>query len=182
MADSIKGKKYQKYPHLIQQGIILHRAIDYYTDTHPVFMESMQRLFPKYGHYSGIIVDIIYDHFLAANWNQYSKVPLEKYTKDFYRLLEQNREILPKKVQYFMPFMIRDNWLLSYSNLEGIEKVLAGLNRRTGSKSDMHKAISEIKQYYDLFENEFRSFFEDVISFSKKKLEEIQQKEKGRLG
>lgn len=180
MADSIKGKKYRKYPQRIQNGIILHRAIDYYTDTHPIFMESMQRLFPKYGHYSGIIVDIIYDHFLASNWSDYSSIPLEKYTEEFYRLLEKNHDILPEKVKYFMPYMIQDNWLLSYAHLEGIEQVLTGLNKRTGSKSNMHEAIKELKQFYPLFENEFKLFFNELMDFSKNKLNEIQKKEKGR--
>ena len=96
MADSIKGKKYLKYPESIQKGIILHRAIDYYTDTHPIVMQSIRRLFAIYGHYSGIIVDIFYDHFLAANWKNYSDVPLKNYIKDFYKLLQENFEILPK--------------------------------------------------------------------------------------
>lgn len=180
MADSIKGKQYQKYPTRIQHGIILHRAIDYYTDTHPVFMQSMQRLFPKYSHYSGIIVDIYYDHFLAANWEEYCDIPLKKFTRNFYDLIEENYELLPEKVKYFLPYMIRDNWLLSYAELDGIEKVLQGLNRRTGSKSDMHEAIAELKEDYEVFEKEFKDFFEDLRTFSQDKIEEIEKNEKGR--
>ncbi|WP_347584295.1 acyl carrier protein phosphodiesterase [Gramella sp. MAR_2010_147] len=174
MADSIKGKKYQKYPEDIQKGIILHRAIDYYTDTHPIFKQSTQRLFSGYSHYSGIIVDIFYDHFLAANWEQYSKVPLEDYSLDFYKLLEDNFEVLPPKVKSFLPYMINDNWLLSYSEIDGIEKVLSGMNRRTGRKSNMNLAVKELNEYYSEFENEFKIFFEDVIKFSAAKIEEIE--------
>jgi len=134
MADSIKGKKYLKYPGDLQKGIILHRAIDYYTDTHPVFKQSTQKLFPEYGHYSGIIVDIFYDHFLASNWEKYSEVPLKEYTLNFYRLLEENFEVLPTKVKTFLPYMVNDNWLLSYAEIEGIKKVLIGMNIRTGKK------------------------------------------------
>lgn len=175
MADSIKGKKYLKYPEKIKQGIILHRAIDYYTDTHPVFRESTQRLFPNYGHYSGIIVDIFYDHFLAANWQEYSNIPLEKYTREFYELLTENYEILPTKVKNFLPFMIRDNWLLSYAEIEGIEQVLSGMNRRTGSKSNMQFAVKELVQYYSEFQEEFKEFFEDLVIFSRTKLAELEK-------
>ncbi|MDX1762593.1 MAG: ACP phosphodiesterase, partial [Christiangramia sp.] len=159
MADSIKGKKYLKYSEEIQKGIILHRAIDYYTDTHPIFKESTQRLFPKYGHYSGIIVDIFYDHFLAANWNNYSDTPLRIYTKEFYELLHENYQVLPAKVKNFLPYMERDNWLLSYAEIEGIRQVLTGMHRRTAGKSDMHLATKELKEYYKEFENEFETFF-----------------------
>lgn len=173
MADSIKGKKYLKYSKDIQKGIILHRAIDYYTDTHPIFKEGVQRLFPIYGHYSGIIIDIFYDHFLAANWKNYSEIPLKKYTLKFYQLLEENIETLPAKVRNFMPYMIRDNWLLSYAEIEGIDQVLAGMNRRTGSKSGMNLATKELKQYYPEFQQEFERFFEDLIKFSQEKLIEL---------
>ncbi len=176
MADSIKGKKYLKYPENIQRGIILHRAIDYYTDTHPVFRQSTQRLFEKYSHYSGIIIDIYYDHFLAANWDHYSNVGLEKYSLDFYKLLNQNFEILPGEVKSFLPYMIRGNWLLSYAGLEGIEQVFSGMNRRTGGKSGMDQATEELKEYYSEFQSEFEIFFKDVQKFSQDKLIELTEK------
>ena len=173
MADSIKGKKFQKYSKDIQKGIILHRAIDYYTDTHPVFIKSAHRLFETYGHYNGIIIDIFYDHFLAANWKDYCEIDLETYVINFYTLLKENYETLPPKVKNFLPYMIEDNWLLSYAEISGIEKVLNGMNHRTGGKSGMNNAIKELKLYYEEFEKEFRIFFEDVQVFCEEKLEEL---------
>ena len=173
MADSIKGKKYRKYGPQIQKGIILHRAIDFYTDTHPVFKESSHRLSERYRHYSGIIVDIFYDHFLAANWKDYCDIPLEEYTLKFYELLKRNYEVLPSNVKNFLPYMIEQNWLLSYASIDGIQSVLNGMNKRTKLKSGMDQATDELKLHYDDFENEFRLFFEDVQRFSEQKLEEI---------
>lgn len=173
MADSIKGKKYLEYPLPFRNGIILHRAIDHYTDTHPIVMKSMKHLFPKYSHYSGIIVDIFYDHFLASNWTRYSKIPLLEYTERFYKLLEIHYEILPKKVKAFAPYMIKDNWLYSYSEVEGIKKVLQGMNRRTGGKSGMERATDELITYYEDFEKEFQVFFEELIQFSNEKIKEL---------
>lgn len=173
MADSIKGKKYRKYGPQIQKGIILHRAIDFYTDTHPVFKESSHRLSERYRHYSGIIVDIFYDHFLAANWKDYCDIPLEEYTIQFYELLKLNYEVLPSNVKNFLPYMIEQNWLLSYASIDGIQSVLNGMNKRTKLKSGMDQATDELKLHYDEFENEFRQFFEDVQRFSDQKLEEI---------
>lgn len=178
IADSIKGKKYLKYPPDIQDGIILHRAIDYYTDTHPVFRKSLQRLFPFYSHYSGIIVDIFYDHFLAANWNDYSDVPLKEYAENFYILLRENSELLPENVINFMPYMIESDWLYSYRKIEGIKQVLHGMNRRTGGKSGMNHATTQLKEFYEEFENEFKLFFEDLRTFSSQKIVEIKKKDR----
>ncbi len=174
IADSVKGKSYLKYPEIIQKGIILHRGIDSYTDSHEVVRKSTHRLFPYYSHYSGIIVDIFYDHFLAANWKEfYPSENLKNYTEDFYELLENNRKLLPKRVQNFMDFMIADNWLLSYADVEGIQQVLNGMNRRTGRKSNMHLATAQLQEFYSEFENEFRLFFPDLIAYSKNRIKEL---------
>jgi acyl carrier protein phosphodiesterase len=162
IADSVKGKSFIKYPERVQQGIVLHRAIDTYTDAHPIFRKSSQRLFPIYSHYSTVIVDILYDHFLAANWNKYSSIPLEGYVDDFYKLLQNNLEILPKPIQRFLPFMIRDNWLLDYATVEGIGRILAQMNRRTKYRSKMDLAVKELDLYYEDFGEEFKFFFKDV--------------------
>jgi acyl carrier protein phosphodiesterase len=165
IADSVKGRKFIGFPEKVKNGIILHRAIDTFTDSHPVVKKSVHRLFPVYSHYSAVIVDILYDHFLAANWSEYSKVPLEKYVAEFYQLLNENFEILPKKVKDFLPYMIRDNWLLNYATIEGIGIILFQMDQRTKNRSKMQLATTELKLYYSEFEEEFRSFFTDLENF-----------------
>ncbi|HSP12337.1 MAG TPA: acyl carrier protein phosphodiesterase [Salegentibacter sp.] len=173
IADSVKGKDFLNYPGRIQQGIILHRAIDTYTDVHPVFGKSRKRLFPKYRHYSGVIVDMFYDHFLAANWNKYSKEPLEEYTNNFYALLEKNWEFLPQQVQDFFPYMLRDDWFLRYGTLEGVEKILAQMSRRTTFTSKLHHSVRELELDYEDFKNEFLEFFPDLIEFTEEELRKL---------
>ncbi len=170
IADSVKGKKYLNYPNRIQQGITLHRKIDFYTDTHPVVKKSVSRLFPKYRHYSTVIVDILYDHFLANNWADYSEIPLEEYTASFYELLHEYHLVLPKQIQNFLPYMIKDNWLLSYASIEGIGSALSGMNRRTKNKSRMDLAVNELEFYYSDFDEEFRLFFEELKMYTENEM------------
>ena len=170
MADGIKGKEYRKYRRDLQIGILLHREIDTYTDAHPTVRKSTKRLHEKYSHYSGVIVDILYDHFLAKNWKSYCDVPLDKYVEHFYDSLEDNFDILPLRIQKMMPYMITNNWLLSYASVEGIAKVLEGMNRRTHNRSQMNLAVNELEEFYEEFEKEFTSFFEELITFAKEKL------------
>jgi len=173
IADGIRGKKYLEFPKDIQTGILLHRQIDTFTDAHKTVRKSTKRLHQNYSHYSGVIVDILYDHFLAKNWINYSDKPLNIYIDDFYDSLQDNFEILPARIQKMMPYMIADNWLLSYATIEGITKVLVGMNRRTKNQSQMYLAVNELEQFYDEFEDEFTRFFEELITFSKEKLYEI---------
>lgn len=173
IADGIKGKKYLKYPPKIQQGILLHRAIDSYTDAHPIVRQSTARLHENYGHYSGVIVDILYDHFLAKNWKKYHKRPLETYVDDFYEMLRTNFEMLPSNIQRMMPHMMTDNWLLSYATIPGISNILAQMNIRTKGISKMNLAVIELEEFYPDFEKEFTDFFTDLITYSENKLKEL---------
>lgn len=174
MADGIKGKKYLKYPADIQRGILIHRWIDSYTDSHPIVKQSTKRLHLKYGHYSGVIVDILYDHFLAKNWGTYHDQPLDQYVADFYRLLLDNHNILTPRIQKMMIPMMEQNWLLSYANLEGIATVLYNMSIRTKRRVAMDMAIHDLKEHYEAFEKEFTIFFEELRAFSKTKIKEIE--------
>lgn len=172
-ADSIKGSRYLKYPPTIQKGILLHREIDTFTDAHLTVRQSTARLHKNYGHYSGVIVDILYDHFLAKNWNQYHSQPLAEFVDEFYELLRRNFTILPMRIKRMMPYMITDNWLLNYASVQGISTILTQMNVRTKNRSKMNFAVIELEEFYAEFEEEFTSFFAELITFSKIKLAEL---------
>ncbi|WP_435622489.1 ACP phosphodiesterase [Flagellimonas sp.] len=172
-ADHIKGNKFKHYPEQIQKGILLHREIDTFTDSHPIPKRSSKRLHKNYSHYSRVIVDIFYDHFLAVNWENYSTTPLDIFVTDFYDLLKENFGILPLGTQRMMPYMIADNWLYNYANLDGISQVLNGMNRRTQNRSKMNFAIVDLQENYEAFEQEFTEFFKELITFSRLKLDQL---------
>ncbi|WP_425075210.1 ACP phosphodiesterase [Psychroserpens sp. S379A] len=173
VADAIRGSKYKLLSPEFQVGVKLHRHIDTFTDAHPIVRQSTKRLHKNYSHYSGVIVDILYDHFLAKNWQHYSNIPLDIYIQDFYESLKAHFDVLPDRFQHLMPFMITDNWLLSYAEIEGIQRVLNGMNKRTNNKSGMHLATNELKLYYSEFEEEFTLFFKELIETSETKRMEL---------
>ena len=170
MADGIRGNDYENFPVDIQKGIILHRAIDTFTDAHPVFRRSKHRLHEEYGHYSGVIIDVFYDHFLSKNWTQYSDVPLEEFVEHFYQVLQDNYDLLTPKTQKLLPYMMAQNWLVSYRTVEGIERILTQMDFRTKNKSKMQYSVKELQEFYPEFETEFTTFFEELRSFAKQKL------------
>jgi acyl carrier protein phosphodiesterase len=162
MADGVRGNKYLHYPEEVQKGIVLHRAIDTFTDVHPVFRKSKHRLHEKYGHYSGVIMDILYDHFLAKNWTLYSNETLEDYVARFYKSLEDNYAILNTKTKNLMPYMFENNWLVSYATITGIEMILFQMDYRTKHRVHMQEAIVELQEFYTEFEEEFTLFFKEL--------------------
>ena len=173
MADAVKGYHYVQYPIGIQIGIKLHRFIDSYTDSHEIYRKSKHRLHENFGHYSGVIMDIVYDHFLAKNWQLFSNIELEKYADDFYNLLQSNFDILAPKTQNLLPYMIKTNWLVCYKSLEGLELILFQMDYRTKNRVNMPAAMHEIKQFYAEMEQEFLVFFTALQQQSKFELDKL---------
>ncbi|MFC5683749.1 acyl carrier protein phosphodiesterase [Flavobacterium sp. MAHUQ-51] len=173
MADGIRGKQFEKYPETIQKGILLHRAIDTYTDSHPIFRKSTKRLHQRYHHYAGVIVDIFYDHFLSKNWTRYADIDLKLYVAAFYQSMHSHYELLSEKAQNILPYMEKQNWLLNYQSIEGIQQILTQMDRRTNNKSNMRFATEELTSYYTDFENEFTIFFEEIKNYSSQQLNSL---------
>lgn len=169
MADGIRGKHFENYPLDVQKGIILHRAIDTFTDAHPIFRQSTKKLHAKYHHYAGVIVDVLYDHFLAKNWNQYSDEKLEVFVARFYQSLYDNNKILTDRTKDIMPYMIAHNWLVSYQTIEGIHRILTQMDGRTKNQSQMRFATNELSEFYSEFEEEFTNFFQELNVFATQK-------------
>ena len=175
MADGIRGNQFDTYPAEVQKGIFLHRAIDTFTDAHPIFKESTKKLHARYHHYAGVIVDVFYDHFLAKNWSTYSNENLADYIERFYQSLKDNNTILSPRTAGFMEVMFRENWLWSYRTVEGIDKILTQMDRRTKNQSHMRTATEELEKFYTEFENEFTLFFEELRAHVIDKQKEFSQ-------
>ncbi|NHM04225.1 acyl carrier protein phosphodiesterase [Flavobacterium celericrescens] len=175
MADSIKGHDYEKFDAAIKKGILLHRHIDSFTDMHPVYRQSKHRLHEKYGHYSGVIMDILYDHFLAKNWSKFSDEKLEDYANNFYQLLQDNYEILTERIKGMMPYMIARNWFVSYATIAGLEMILFQMDYKTKHRANMQEAVVELQEFYTEFESEFFIFFQELMVSCQQKITELNE-------
>jgi acyl carrier protein phosphodiesterase len=160
LGDFVRGRNLlERYKKNIAMGIELHRTIDEFTDTHPVVAQSKDRLRGKYRHYSAVIVDIFYDHFLAKNWHEYTSELLPDFADHAYKVLQQHLEIFPQDAQYMLPYMVNGNWLVNYAKQEGIQRALSGMARRTKFNSRMDESVQEMVLYYEEFYGEFKIFF-----------------------
>lgn len=168
IADFVKGRAaLELFDEEIKQGIFLHRAIDAFTDSHPVVSESKNRLRPKYRHYAAVIVDVFYDHFLARSWRDWHDEPLDQFVSRTYATISQHTAILPESVKAFFPYMVRGNWLLNYARVEGIGRTLSGMAARTPYESKMDEAVKDLVESYPAFESEFRLFFPELVDHAR---------------
>ena len=167
IGDSVRGSDLSMYPPRVQDGIILHRGIDRYTDSHHVVMKSKLRLRPKYHKYAPVIVDMFYDHFLASLWGDYSDTALEDFVDECHKMLNDKIDIMPDRAQFILPHMIAGRWLLRYRELEGLNQSLTGMAERSSFKSNMEYATNDLEQDYQLYKEEFQEFFPDLKKFVK---------------
>ena len=167
IADFVKGKDaLYKYEERIAFGIELHRSIDAFTDSHPVVRVSKKRLSAKYRHYSAVIVDMYYDHFLSRYWEEFHSVPLETYSRNVYQILENHSAVLPDQLNMLLRYMIKGNWLLGYGTVEGIGQALSGMARRTPYESKMELAAGDLRDNYEVFKSDFMNFFPELRAYA----------------
>jgi acyl carrier protein phosphodiesterase len=162
IADHVKGSVIENYSGDVLAGIHFHRLIDSFTDQHPVVSISNARLRPDFRKYAPVISDVFFDHFLARNWSAYHHLPLEKFAENSYTLMRSNEQLLPVRAVYMLNYMESQNWLVHYASIEGIEKALTGLSKRTRFISNMDKAHLFLQEHYQDFENDFELFFKDI--------------------
>ncbi|MFM7016731.1 MAG: ACP phosphodiesterase [Bacteroidota bacterium] len=165
IADHVKGKQIELFDDSIVKGIRLHRLIDEFTDTHEIVAISKNRIREDFSKYTPVIIDVFYDHFLAINWHRYHHEDLELYARRFYDLVNANGHRIPEKTNQMLQYMIPQNWLLNYRSIEGINKTLTGMSRRTKFESKMEHASLFLEKYYTEFENDFEAYFEELRSY-----------------
>lgn len=165
IGDYVKGRNYNKFPPLVKKGILLHRRIDSFTDRHKIIGQSKSYFAPKYQKYAGIIIDILYDHFLSVNWERFSPQSLDDFKENLFDNLKKNYSVLPDRVKFFVPSFIKNDWVGVYSTTDGIISVLSRMAMRTTLPDHSEYAREVLRKYYIQLQSEFLTFFPDIIRY-----------------
>lgn len=154
------------YPDEIIRGIKMHRAVDRFTDSHEVFKNSRALIAPERRRFSGIIIDIIFDHYLSVHWNDYHHQPLEQFVDDFYRALDEHPEWRAGRLARAFPMMRHENWLVTYATIEGVELTLERVSRRGKRTTPIAGGIIDLRDNYAEFEASFQAFMPSLLDFT----------------
>jgi len=172
MGDGIKGSQFKTYPQAIQNGVLLHRTIDDYTDHHPVVLSGVALLREHFRKYSPVVLDVFFDHFLARKWKDYHPMELQEFASAQYALLTARKNELPLNSQRFLHYMVQNNILVNYANMEGIEQVFSGMAYRARFDSGMENAAFVLEEKFSELEAIFVAFFPDLQNHVKNFLTE----------
>ena len=164
MGDFVKGPVPAELPAALQQGIVLHRRIDRFTDSHPVFRRSRRRLSPEFRRYGGILIDVFYDHLLIRHWHDYHRQALDDFIDDVHQLLLRRLPALPATMQRSMRYLLANDLLRSYRHPAGVARALAGLERRLSRPSNLAAAVTDLECNHNGLSTDFRQFFPELIA------------------
>jgi len=173
ISDFVKGKKKFNYPEGIQRGITLHRAIDTYTDANEVTKLAKDIFRPSYRLYSGAFMDVVYDHFLATDPDQFSEDTLNQFSKNTYEILERHSKFLPDRFAGMFPYMRSQNWLFNYRTIWGTESSFGGLVRRARYLQESQTACSLFEENYQTLQRYYKAFFPQLKSFAQTEYKDI---------
>lgn len=167
LGDFVRPREIAAYSPATQAGIRMHQQVDAFSDSHPAFAASRRRFQPPYRRYAGILVDLVYDHFLATHWDDYSpREALPRFTQRAYAVLASRQAILPARLRGMLPHMIADDWLSSYRDLDNVSRALRGISRRLRHENPLGDTLAALRADYAGLENDFRVFFPELIQFS----------------
>lgn len=164
LGDFVKGRlENMDLPPGVVEGIRLHRAIDTYTDAHPVVLRSRARLTER-RRVSGIIVDLVYDHFLAARWQEFANEPLPAFCRRSYDCLLARIDEFPPTLRRILPHMASHDWLGSYAELDNVALALERIGSRLRQPDTLLGVQADLERHYRGLERDFLEFFPDLIA------------------
>jgi acyl carrier protein phosphodiesterase len=166
LGDFVKGRPAEHYSDEIVAGILFHRKIDVFSDAHPIMRTSRGRIGRQMRRFSGIIIDVCYDHFLARHWNRYSNQNLTVFVQYAYDVLQKNHFILPERLQRILPYMISEDWLGRYIEIKTVGVTLDRITRRLTRGEQFKGAIVEVEKNYADLESDFLNFFPDLVDYA----------------
>ena len=164
--DFVKGPLGDRFPPGIHEGIVQHRRIDAYTDSHPAVAAFRRVLTPEHGHYSRVIADMFFDHFLACRFDEYGGEPLESFLRRTFAIIDPYEHLLPGSLRAVYPRIRDEEWLLSYREIEGIHFALTNISRRFSRKPHLETATRHLIDSRVELERRFERFFPDVVAFA----------------
>ena len=167
LGDFVRKVQDVQYPEGIRRGIVLHRKIDTFTDTHPVVREGVQCLRPLHRKYAPVVLDVFYDFLLAKNWDRYSAQTLPAFTQNVYKTLARHQPLMPPVLQQRLPLMIADDWLLRYCDWEGLDFVFNRMKQRASVPAHFDEVIHNLQTHLHALDTGFQQFFPELLAFAK---------------
>ena len=166
IADFVKNRDVARLPESIQKGIKLHRAIDTFTDAHPLIHEAKAPFRPLVRLYSGAFVDVVFDYFLANDTAENSQCEWQEHSQRVYAVLRRYEEFLPEVFKKVLDKMQQDDWLYNYRNEWGIEYSFRNVVNKAQFLDKTINVFPAFLANKDFLREKYEIFFPEIKSFA----------------
>jgi len=166
IADFVKNRDVARLPESIQKGIKLHRAIDTFTDAHPLIHEAKAPFRPLVRLYSGAFVDVAFDYFLANDTTENSQREWQEHSREVYAVLRRYEEFLPEVFKKVLDKMQQDDWLYNYRNEWGIEYSFRNVVNKAQFLDKTINVFPAFLANKDFLREKYEIFFPEIKSFA----------------
>jgi acyl carrier protein phosphodiesterase len=164
LGDFSKGVEITSLPVAIQLGVENHRFVDRFTDTHPEIQQLKTLISPQRRRFAGIMLDMLFDHFLILHWPRFSSLSFQHSCSDYYADLASGQSLMPLQMQRVTCRIIEQDWFSSYAELEGIGFALDRIADRIRFANEFADSIVEIKCHETEMEAGFLRFFPELMT------------------
>jgi len=165
LPDLVSITELKNFSPAIQDGIACHKAIDMFTDSHPIVKNSFNRLPARYRRYGGILTDVFYDHFLAKHWSNYSSISLNAFTREFSESLQFIKQEIPPEILLIFQRILSNNIFESYKDISGVKLTLQRIDLRLRQPVNLGDAVNILEDHYSKYDEEFVMFFDNLKEY-----------------
>lgn len=163
MGDFRKYLDGRPLPEKVVLGMENHVRVDSFTDSHPVVREMKGLFSVRRRRFAGIIIDVVFDHFLVQYWKDYNQAEFDVFIDDVYPALQSQYHLMPGAMQRVVLWMLENDWLRSYAELEYVGRVLDRISARIRFANTMEGAIEEIHAHHAELESGFLAFYPQLV-------------------
>ena len=167
MGDFVRGAPDPSLPEAVRRGIVLHRAVDTFTDRHPAVVQARGLFQPPFRRYAGILLDMWFDHCLARDFAAWSDIPLDEYSDGVRQLLRQRDALIPERMRGFIQYMEREGLPATYANRATLGRAFIGMSHRLSRENPLAEAMPVLEELEDELWQCFRAFFPELLAFAK---------------
>lgn len=147
-------------------GVQHHRALDTWTDAHPLMQQARERAPQALRRYMGIVWDLFLDAWLCARWQQFSTAPLPLFAEQALALLQRHHPTLPQRLQDFAHYARHYQVLGRYHEAAVMDRVLHGVAGRLSRPGPLAQARELWLPQWDWLEQQFAQFFPQAQAWS----------------
>lgn len=162
LGDFCKGISVEQLQPQILAGLQNHRAVDRFTDQHPLVRVAKQQFSAARRRFAPIALDVLFDHYLIQHWSSFYPQPFDTFKAQLYSQLASAEHLMPQAMQRTMHSVRTHDWFAGYARLDYLAMALDRIASRIRFNHRFYGIITEIQPQYRQLEQLFLQFYPEL--------------------